>query len=193
MIFIDKWGNNFTILRNTAIWKNFYMKKQLAILIAIPFIVACQPIHKQNRFNYSEVGKNVDVEFARVVSVKEVDVQGRNTGIGSAAGMAVGSAAGYQFGNGNGQLGAMIAGMVIGGIAGNIAEQEAQNQKGFQYIVVNEKKQTKRIVQNQSPEDKVFKKGDRVIIETSGEYQRVLPTDDLPAEIKRPKGIKVVD
>ncbi len=31
------------------------------------------------------------------------------------------------------------------------------------------------------------------MIQTSGSYQRVLPAEHLPTEIKRPQGIKLVD
>lgn len=167
------------------------MKKILSILLIIPILAACQPAYTQNRYSYGEVGQNVEIEFARVVRVKPIDIQGKNTGLGMNAGMLAGSAAGYQFGNGNGQLAGMIAGLVIGGIAGHIAEQEAQNQRGFEYIVVTEHKKTKSIVQYQAEGDIVFKKGDRVMVQTSGTYQRVMPTDDLPASITKAKGIEV--
>ena len=31
------------------------------------------------------------------------------------------------------------------------------------------------------------------IVQNTGGYQRVLPASNLPTEVKRPKGIKVVD
>jgi len=31
------------------------------------------------------------------------------------------------------------------------------------------------------------------MIQTKGTYQRVLPTDNLPDTVQRPKGIKIVD
>ena len=34
-----------------------------------------------------------------------------------------------------------------------------------------------------------LKKGDRVIVQINGEYQRVLPANSLPTEIEQPKGI----
>ncbi len=170
------------------------MKKQIiSSLLIILLVSGCAKNQGQNQYNYNEVGQSTEVEFAQVVQVKQVDIQGRNTGTGAAAGMAAGSAAGYQVGNGNGQVGGLIAGMVIGGIAGHIAEQELANQKGYEYVVVTEHKKTKSIVQNQNPEDVVFKKGDRVMVQTTGAYQRVMPTDDLPDTVKKPKGINIVD
>lgn len=169
------------------------MKKVLIIGLALLPLAACAPKPGQHQYNASDAGQSTEIEFAKVVKVKEVAIQDRDTGTGAAAGMAAGGVAGYQVGNGNGQLAGLIGGMIIGGIAGHLAEQELGNQKGYEYVVVTEHKKTKSIVQYQKPEDVVFKKGDRVMIQTSGTFQRVMPTDDLPDEVKKPKGIKIVD
>lgn len=49
------------------------------------------------------------------------------------------------------------------------------------------------IVQNMNKGDILLNPGQRVMVQTSGSYQRVLPADNLPTEIKRPQGIRVVD
>lgn len=163
-------------------------------LLLIPLLLTgCVRNVGQNNYNYKEVGQSVIVEFASVVKAKEVDITGRNTGAGAVAGGLAGGVAGYQVGNGNGQTAATIGGAVIGAVAGGIVEQQLANQKGYEYTVVTEHKKTKTIVQYQNPEDRVFKKGDRVMVQTTGTYQRVLETDDLPDQINRPKGIKIVD
>lgn len=168
------------------------MKKLLLFPLALA-LTGCVKNPSQNNYSYNEVGQSVIVEFAQIVKVKDVDITGRNTGTGAAMGATAGGVAGYQFGNGNGQAGAAIAGVLVGAIAGAAIEQAAANQKGYEYTVVTEHKETKTIVQYQNPEDVVFKKGDRVMVQTKGTYQRVLSTDDLPTEIKRPKGIRIVD
>jgi outer membrane lipoprotein SlyB len=169
------------------------MKQQLIAFTALTLLTACAPNPAQNRYNYNEVGQSAVVDFARVVSVKPVDITGRNTGTGALAGGTAGAVGGYQLGHGNGQVATTIGGALIGAIAGSVIEQQMANQKGYQYVVVTENKQTKTIVQYQNPDDVVFRKGDRVMLETKGTYQRLLPTDDLPDQIKRPHGIKIVD
>lgn len=168
------------------------MKKIATILLCLA-LSACAKNQGQNRYNYNEVGQSTIVEYAVIVKTKEVDITGRNTGTGAAAGALAGGVGGYQVGNGNGQLAATIGGAVIGAIAGGVAEQALADQKGYEYTIVTEDKKTKTVVQNQNKEDQVFKKGDRVMVQTTGTYQRVLPTDDLPDQVKRPKGIKIVD
>lgn len=168
------------------------MKKAAAILLAL-MLAACTHTQGQNTYNYNEVGQSKIVEFATVIRVKPVNINGQNTGAGAVAGATAGGVTGYQFGGGNGQVATTVAGAFLGGVAGHLAEQEMANKKGFAYTVVTEEKKTKEITQYQNDEDVVFKPGDRVMIETSGTYQRVLPTDNLPDTVKKPKGIKVVD
>ncbi len=167
------------------------MKKYLFLIPLL--LVGCARNVGQNQYNYNEVGRSVIVEYATVVKVKNVDITGRNTGTGAALGGAAGGVAGYQVGNGNGQLAGAIGGALIGAVAGGIAEQAMANQKGYEYTVVTEDKKTKTIVQYQNENDRVFKNGDAVMVQTSGTYQRVLSADDLPEQIKRPKGIKILD
>jgi outer membrane lipoprotein SlyB len=167
--------------------------KKIALVLSLAVLASCAKNPSQNTYNYNEVGQSTIMEYAVVVKVKEIDITGRNTGAGSALGATAGGVAGYQMGNGNGQIATVLAGAVIGGIAGHVAEQAAADQKGYEYTVVAEDKKTKKVVQYQNKDDVVFRKGDRVMIETTGTYQRVLPTDDLPDSVKKPRGIKVVD
>jgi outer membrane lipoprotein SlyB len=144
-------------------------------LVGILLLTACAPQHGQNKYTAGEVGRAADIDFGKVLSVRKIEVNMPNTGIGASSGMALGSAAGYQFGNGNGQIGGLIAGMVIGGIAGHIAEQEAQSRVGYEYTIkIDGKKKPIAIVQHQMDGDKVFAKGDKVMVQDSGGYQRVL-------------------
>lgn len=152
------------------------MKKALLLLPLIA-VIGCAPMPGQNRYNMADVGKNVELEEARVLRVKEVDIIGEKTGVGAAAGAGAGMVAGSHIGDGRGQLLGIIAGAVIGSIAGGIAEQELQNMKGYEYRVKTKSGKVKSIVQHQNKDDVVFKKGDKVLVQTSGQYQRVIPND----------------
>lgn len=150
--------------------------RNIVLLIPVLALTACVPNQGQNRYNQAEVGQQTELEYGKILSVKQVAITGQNTGLGASAGMAAGSAAGYQFGNGNGQLAGLIAGMVIGGIAGHIAEQEAREQVGYEYIIkIEGQKKARSIVQYQNKEDVVFSKGQAVMVQTTGSYQRVMP------------------
>ncbi len=163
-----------------------------ASLCVLLLLCACAKDPSQNQYKYNEVGQSVVIEFARIVSVREVDITGRNTGTGALLGGAAGAGAGAYAGNGSGTGWAMAGGAVAGAVAGLAAEQALADRKGYEYIVVTENKKTKSIA-NQDKRDVVFKPGDRVGAVTRGTYQRLLPADNLPDEVKAPKGIKIVD
>jgi len=169
------------------------MKKIIAVFTSLALLSACAPKPGQNQYYAGEVGQATEVEYERVVAVKKVKIQNESTGLGAGGGAVAGGVAGAQFGNGDGKAAAVIVGAIIGALAGAAAEQELQNQVGYQYTVVTRNKKTKTIVQNQNSDDVVFRKGDRVIIQTQGNFHRVMATDDLPEEIRNAKEIKVRD
>ncbi len=154
------------------------MNMKHLFVVPVLLLAACAPNQGQNRYNQAEVGQQTELEYGKVLAVKSVAITGENKGIGSAAGMAAGMTAGYQFGNGNGQLAGLIAGAIIGGIAGHIAEQEAIEQVGYEYIIkIDGSKKPRSIVQYQNKDDIVFKKGDKVMVQTTGSYQRVMSAE----------------
>ena len=147
----------------------------------------------QNVYSYSEVGKASLVNFGTIVAVREVDVQGQNTGAGALVGGAAGGIAGNQIGRGGGNAAATLAGVVIGGVAGALAEQAAANRKALEYTVTLQTGATITVVQDHNEGERVLQPGDRVMVQVAGGTQRVLPADNLPTEIKRPAGITVTD
>lgn len=171
------------------------MKKTVAIisLAALSIIPACAKPSGQSQYMHNEVGVSTIVQFATVLDVRPIDITGQNSGGGALAGGALGATAGSSAGNGSGQLAAMIGGAVIGAVAGHAAEQGLANSKGYEYTLITEAGTPMTVAQNHNEGDKVLQKGERVIVQTSGSYQRVLPASHLPTEVNRPKGIKVVD
>jgi outer membrane lipoprotein SlyB len=147
----------------------------------------------QNVYSASEVGRASLVNFGTVVGVREVAVQGQNSGLGAAAGAAGGGIAGSQFGHGGGTAAAALAGVIVGGIAGALAEQAAANRTAIEYTVTLQNGVTMTVVQDKNEGDRLIQPGDRIILQVTGGTQRVLPADQLPTQIKRPVGITVVD
>lgn len=167
------------------------MKRLIALLLLASLTACAHP--GQNRYGYQDVGQASVVEFGTVVSERPVEITGQNTGLGATAGAASGALGGAYIGRGGGSLGAMLAGAVIAGVAGHMAEQAIADHKGIEYIVTLESDKTVTIVQNYVEGEPSIKVGQRVMVQTSGMYQRVLPADNLPTKIKRPKKIKVED
>lgn len=144
-------------------------------LLLIIGLAACAPHPGQTRYNMAEAGKAVEIEEAVVTRAIQVAITGQTTGAGSSIGMLSGAGAGVGVGSGNGQIAAVIAGAVIGAIAGEIIEQEARNTVGIEYHLKFKNGKRKTIVQHQHAEDVVFKTGDKVLVQSSGSYQRVIP------------------
>jgi outer membrane lipoprotein SlyB len=147
-------------------------------IIPLILLAACAPQQGQNRYNQAEVGKQTELDYGKILAVKTVEVTAENSGLGRNAGAIGGAVGGYQVGSGNGQLAALVVGAVIGGIAGHIAEQELADTRGFEYIIkIDGKKKPISVVQFQNKDDVVFKKGDKVMVQGSGQYQRVMAAE----------------
>lgn len=168
------------------------MKKLFfALLIVLP-LTACET-SSQNVYDFREAGQSVLVEFGTVVDVRPIKIKGPNSGVGAGTGALAGAGIGSQVGSGDGTVAAAIGGVVVGAIAGAAAEQAMADRTGLDFTVVLESGKVITIPQYFKKDEPIIKKGERVIVQTSGSYQRVLPAEHLPEQIKRPKGIKVTD
>lgn len=182
-----KSGRNFT--------KGIVMKKLVAGLsvIIVALTLSGCVTDSQNQYSAVDAGQQMEVEFGKIVHVREVKIQSKNTGAGAVVGGAAGAGLGNAIAHGNARGTGALIGLAVGLIGGAIAEHELQNQKGIEYTITKRNGKTVTIVQTIASDDVPLKRGMRVMIQSSGSYQRVLPTDDLPDTVKRPKGIKVED
>lgn len=168
------------------------MKYVLLALAPLMFLIGCaQP--GQNRYDFNDVGKATTVEFGTIIASKPVDITGRNTGGGALVGGAAGLGAGSYIGSGSGQAWGQAGGMLAGALIGAMIEQAIADRTGIEYVITMHDGTTRTIVQNVGPNETAFQAGERVAVQTSGNYQRVLPASQFPEKIKRPKKIKVVD
>lgn len=155
-------------------------------------LAACQR-PGQNTYSYAEVGRASLVNFGTVLAVREVNVQGKNTGAGGLVGAAGGGIAGSQFGRSGGNAAATLAGVAVGAVAGALAEQAMSNRTALEYTVILENGVTMTIVQDHNEGEQQLPPGSRVMVQVTGGTQRVLPATNIPTEVKRPVGIKVID
>lgn len=160
------------------------MRTKLAALLIPILLTACHP-PSQNRYGYQDVGKNTLIEYGRVVSARPVDITGKNHGVGAAAGAAGGAIAGAQIGSGDGSLAGALAGALIVGIVGHMAEQAVADSTGVEYIVKMENGSTQSIVQNVAPDDAPIAVGQRVMVQLSGDYRRVMPAEEEKKPVKK--------
>jgi outer membrane lipoprotein SlyB len=157
-----------------------------ALILTLSTLTACVT-DGQNTYSEADVGRETQIEWGRIVKAREVKIQGKNTGTGSVVGATAGGLGGAQIGNGSGSVAGAIGGVVLGAIIGGVIENQAQKRMGIEYTITKRNGKTVTIVQNIMKDDAPLRKGDRVMIQTTGSYMRVLPADDLPEKVKKPK------
>ena len=157
--------------------------KTFTLLVLAALLVGCAT-NGQNNYNWNDVGRTSVVEFGRVIAVRTVDITGQNTGGGATLG-ALGGMAAARTGDGKGQ----ILGLILGAIAGGAVEQAISNRRGEEYTIALRNGKIVTVVQELHETDPIFAPGTRVIVQTSGQYQRVLSAAALPNAVERAKGI----
>ena len=101
------------------------------------------------------------VRFGVVESVREVRIDPRETGVGTAAGAVLGGMAGSHVGRGSGEVAGAIGGAILGGIIGQNVEKSANERKGLELTVLLDSGRYVAVVQEA---DEPFRAGDRVRI-----------------------------
>lgn len=167
------------------------LTKTISLITAAALLTGCAKLPAQNQYGFQDVGKATVVQFGTVVAERPIEITGETTGVGAAAGIGAGAIAGSYVGDGGGEIAAILAAALIAGIAGAAAEQAIADHQGIEYTVTLESGTTLSIAQNLAANEQPISVGDRVMVQTSGQYQRVLPADHLPEQIKKPKSIKV--
>jgi len=151
------------------------MKKMFLSLAFAAFLgalAACTHPPGQNAYDAEEIGKASDIAFGRIMAVKHVNIMEKNTGAGGLAGATAGGVAGSNVGGGRGSIVGVVAGAILGGLAGSEAERAMRDRVGIQYVIKKENGKIVSIVQNILKDDQPLAVGQRVMIQTSGEYQK---------------------
>lgn len=111
-----------------------------------------------------------DVQMGTVEAVREITIEGTQSGIGAVAGGAVGGIGGSEIGHGKGSSAGAVVGAVLGGVAGGAIEEATTRKKGYEITVKIDGGRTVAIAQEA---DEEFKVGDRVRIVTGNGVTRV--------------------
>lgn len=101
----------------------------------------------------------MEVKMGVVESVRQVQLEGTASGVGTVAGAAVGGVAGSNVGDGKGAIIATIIGAVAGGLAGSAIEEGATKKLGLEITV---KLDDGRLMAVTQEADEEFRTGDRV-------------------------------
>lgn len=151
------------------------MRQLTAILSSLLLLAGCAAKPGQNVYKEGELGVSRAIEYGTIVGVSEVEVEPKNTGIGTLAGAGVGAGAGSYVGGGSGNAWATAGAAVAGAVIGTIAERELNRTTGYKYTIRMQNGETKSIVERTDEGNQVFAKGQKVSIEYcdgGNEYNR---------------------
>jgi len=132
----------------------------LLAALAVLLLGGCAYNYGAARYNAQTAMGEQSVRYGVVDSVREVKLQMRQTGVGSASGAMVGSIAGSYAGNSyHGSGAGFVVGALLGALIGNEIERSANEQPGFELTVLLDSGSMISVVQDA---EEPFRAGDRV-------------------------------
>lgn len=152
-----------------------WMSAAVMVSVMASSLAACSDSTSGSVYRKGETGVSYKVVRGVVLTVREVEVKGSESGIGAATGAAAGGVGGYQIGGNRSMnvLGA-IGGAVIGGLIGYAAEKGLTSETALEVVVQLDDGRTVGYVQARDDKDVTFTPGQRVIV-MQGEKNRVVP------------------
>ncbi|MBK8743596.1 glycine zipper 2TM domain-containing protein [Propionivibrio sp.] len=144
--------------------------KLLAVLLISLVLSACASSRSGDVYSRDQTMREMVVRSGIVESVREVSMEGTQSGAGTLAGAAVGGVAGSTVGGGRGQIVGAIIGAVLGGIAGNSIEESATKKNALEISVSLDGGKLIAVVQEMG---EVFHPGERVRVLSGNGSTRV--------------------
>ena len=128
-------------------------------------------LHSGSTYERSEMGSPEYFKKGVILSVREVEIKGTESGVGAAAGATAGGLAGSTLGGNTATraLGA-LGGAVVGGLVGHATENLITGGTASEFIIQPDKGEPYAIVQ---VNDQELKAGERVLIMDSGKVRVV--------------------
>ena len=138
----------------------------LFMALIVVYLTGCASSRSGQVYSRDHARQAQTVENGTIESVKEVQIEGTKTPIGSAAGGIAGGVIGSTVGGGSGKKIATVVGALAGAAAGALAEEGITRKPGLEIVVNKDSGQTIVVVQEA---DVIFAAGDRVRIITASD------------------------
>ena len=133
-------------------------------------LTACASSRSGDVYTREQARQEMIVRTGVVESVREVQMEGTNSGVGPIAGAAIGGVAGSHVGGGSGQIVGAIFGAVLGGMAGSAIEENTTKKNALEITIKLDGGQLISVVQEIGES---FLPGDRVRVLSGGGATRV--------------------
>lgn len=144
----------------------------VALVAAAALVAGCATqSNSASIYTPGQAQREQTLRYGVVETVREVMIQGQQSGVGTLAGGAIGGiAAGSSIGSGSGSVAAGILGAVLGGMAGSAIENRVDQRRGLEITVRLDNGEMRAITQDA---DEIFRPGERVRLLSSGGVTRV--------------------
>ena len=146
------------------------IKRAVLVAVCVAFLGGCAASQSGSAYSRAQARQVQEVEMGVVESVRQVQIEGTKTPIGSGAGAVVGGVAGSNIGGGSGRTIGAILGAVGGGLAGAAAEEGITRRAGLEVTV---RLDSGRIIAVTQEADENFAVGERVRVLSGGGVTRV--------------------
>lgn len=140
------------------------------LLVMATTLGGCASSMSSGAYTRSQARQVQEVQMGVVDSVRQVQLEGTKTPVGTIAGAAVGGIAGSTIGAGRGSTVGAIVGAVAGGLAGSAIEEGVTKKPGLEITV---KLDNGRMIAVTQEADEDIRPGDRVRILSGNGVTRV--------------------
>ncbi len=147
------------------------IKTLFLLLVSTALLAGCATSKSGDVYSRDQARREQTIRMGVVESVREVQMEGTKSPVGTIAGAAVGGVAGSSLGGGKGSVITAVIGAVAGGLAGSAIEEGVTRKQAMEITVKADNGRLIAIVQEGDPRE--FRPGDRVRIITSGGESRV--------------------
>ncbi len=140
-------------------------------LFAALVLGGCASSRSGDVYTRDQARQEMIVRTGVIESVREVTMEGTQSGVGTISGAVVGGVAGSHVGGGSGQIVGALVGAVLGGMAGSAIEESATKKLSLEITVKLDGGQLIAVVQEKGAE--TLLPGDRVRVLSGGGSTRV--------------------
>jgi outer membrane lipoprotein SlyB len=144
--------------------------KRVLLALSVAALAACTTT-SPDVISRNDAQRLSSVTDATVLSVREVTVDGSQSGVGAAAGGVIGGLAGSARSSGRESAALGVIGAVVGGVIGNTVERATTQEAALEILVQLKSGERRSVVQAKG--DEKLQAGDAVILVTTGGKVRV--------------------
>ena len=138
----------------------------LALLTALALLAGCASSQSGEVYSRDQSRRTQTVQTGTVQFIKNIQIEGTKSGVGTVAGGIAGGVAGSTIGGGKGSVLAALGGAALGVVGGTMAEEKFTKKSGLEITVKLDSGSTIAVVQEA---DVLFSVGERVRVLTGSD------------------------